>query len=369
MDTDCEPGNQQQHQQQLQQIQQQQPHENRGEDEDGEGGHHETVAIKVVRNNDVMRRAAAGEIAILKTLASADPDGKRFCVRMLSHSTHLGHVVIVFEAFAMNLREALHKFGKNVGITIQAVRMYGRQLLVALRMLKEHHIVHADLKLDNILISGDLKRVKICDFGSAFTEEDCGGNGSAPYRVSRFYRAPEVILGLPQPSCAIDLWAVAVCLFELYTGKVMFPGCTNNDMMRLMLAAKGRLPHKVVKQHVRSYAELGLTPHFDNDSLMFRQQQVDTISRSTAGSSSNSSSSSSSSSKRLSDRLVEIPLLPKENQSVWAMVQASNTSSRSSPSEAALVVQLADLLDKCLVLNRAKRCSVEEALEHPFLSA
>ena len=39
---------------------------------------------------------------------------------------------------------------------------------------------------------------------------------------------------------AIDLWSVAVCLYELFTGHVMFPGRTNNEMLRLMMAVKGK---------------------------------------------------------------------------------------------------------------------------------
>jgi len=44
-----------------------------------------------------------------------------------------------------------------------------------------------------------------------------------PYLVSRFYRAPEIVLGLKYDS-AIDTWALGTCLFELFAGKVMFPG-------------------------------------------------------------------------------------------------------------------------------------------------
>ena len=96
----------------------------------------------------------------------------------------------------MNLRETLKKFGKDVGINISAIRIYGRQLFVALKFLTELKIVHADIKLDNILISQDLKTVKLCDFGSAFFETDTD-NDPTPYLVSRFYRAPEIILGQP----------------------------------------------------------------------------------------------------------------------------------------------------------------------------
>ena len=106
------------------------------------------------------------------------------------------HVALVFQFQAMNLRETLYKHGKDVGINIGAVRMYARQLLSALRHLEDLKIVHADIKLDNILCSEDLKQVTLCDFGSAFLESDKDIKPTT-YIVSRFYRAPEIILGLP----------------------------------------------------------------------------------------------------------------------------------------------------------------------------
>ena len=68
----------------------------------------------------------------------------------------------------MNLRETLKKFGKGVGINVTSVRVYGKQLLIALRHLESLKIVHADIKLDNILVNNNCSMVKICDFGSAF---------------------------------------------------------------------------------------------------------------------------------------------------------------------------------------------------------
>jgi serine/threonine-protein kinase PRP4 len=154
------------------------------------------VAIKVIRNNDTMRKAAEKERSILSMIKDRDPENRRHCVRLLSHFEFRNHVALVFDYQQMNLRETLKKFGKDVGINIGAVRMYARQLLVALRHLADLKIVHADIKLDNILCSGDLKQVKLCDFGSAFRETDTD-NDPTPYLVSRFYRAPEIILGLP----------------------------------------------------------------------------------------------------------------------------------------------------------------------------
>jgi hypothetical protein len=162
----------------------------------GDGSTH-NVAVKLIRNNEVMRKAAEKEKSILLALNERDVDNKRFCVKLLTYLDYRSHVALVFEYQQMNLREALKKFGNNVGINIGAIRMYGRQLMVALRYLMELRIIHADIKLDNILCSGDLKQVKLCDFGSAFFETDTDASSPTPYLVSRFYRAPEIILGLP----------------------------------------------------------------------------------------------------------------------------------------------------------------------------
>jgi serine/threonine-protein kinase PRP4 len=59
---------------------------------------------------------------------------------------------MVFEPLAMNLREVLKKYGKDVGLHVKAVRSYSQQLFLALRLLKKANILHADIKPDNILV-------------------------------------------------------------------------------------------------------------------------------------------------------------------------------------------------------------------------
>ncbi|EYB89049.1 hypothetical protein Y032_0237g3249 [Ancylostoma ceylanicum] len=75
--------------------------------------------------------------------------------------------------------------------------------------------------------------LKLCDFGSAGHVRD---QEIAPYLVSRFYRAPEIMLGI-QHDYGIDLWSIAVTLYEVYTGKIMFPGKSNNHMLKVSLFA------------------------------------------------------------------------------------------------------------------------------------
>ena len=67
-------------------------------------------------------------------------------------------------------------------------------MFTGLRHLKSSHILHADLKPDNILVKRSNSLLKIADLGSASHVSE---NAITPYLVSRFYRAPEIMLGLP----------------------------------------------------------------------------------------------------------------------------------------------------------------------------
>ena len=93
----------------------------------------------------------------------------------------------------INLRELTKKYGRGIGLNIAAVSKYSAQMLISLYHLRNCGVLHADIKPDNILVSNSRTMVKLADFGSAMFS---GDNEITPYLVSRFYRAPEVILGL-----------------------------------------------------------------------------------------------------------------------------------------------------------------------------
>lgn len=71
------------------------------------------------------------------------------------------------------------------------------------------NVCHRDLKPENILLTKD-GVVKICDFGSSKILSAKGKN--TPYIVSRYYRAPELVLSICKYSTAIDIWSVGCIL-------------------------------------------------------------------------------------------------------------------------------------------------------------
>jgi dual specificity tyrosine-phosphorylation-regulated kinase 2/3/4 len=94
-----------------------------------------------------------------------------------------------------------------------------------LKYLREFQIIHCDLKPENILLKEANKSgIKIIDFGSStFLDERV-----YTYIQSRFYRAPEIMLGIPY-TCAIDMWSFGCIMAELYIGYPIFPGESEND--------------------------------------------------------------------------------------------------------------------------------------------
>ncbi|GMF34811.1 unnamed protein product [Phytophthora fragariaefolia] len=239
------------------------------------GGSLNVVAIKLIRNNDVMRDAAQNELKLLNELGERDSRDKKHCIRLLDTFTHRNHVAMVFEPMQMNVREAMKKFGGKGGISIQAVRVFSKHLLIALNHLESCGVVHADIKPDNILLDEKQTTIKLCDFGSAF-KMDGGKQDPTPYLVSRFYRAPEIVLGLAYDK-AVDMWSVGCCLYEMFTGKVMFPGSTNNEMLKFYMELKGKIPNKLIKKHRQAYIDqFEMEPHFTED-LKFCSRESDRV--------------------------------------------------------------------------------------------
>ncbi|KAJ5601518.1 hypothetical protein N7510_011052 [Penicillium lagena] len=293
------------------------------------------VAVKIIRQNDTMRKAGMKEIGILEQLHEADPDDKKHLIKFERYFDHKGHLCMVFENLSMNLREVLKKFGRDVGLNLRAIRAYAQQIFLGLSLMRKCNILHADLKPDNLLVNEQRNVLKVCDLGSASPASE---NEITPYLVSRFYRAPEIILGIPY-DYAIDVWSIGCTLFELYTGKILFTGRNNNQMLRSIMECRGKYPPKLLRRG--SLAHL----HFD-DMLNFHSTEQDKITG------------------RPVTRIVDFKK-PTRDLKTRLMGKGTRGMEDGEAKDLALFVEF---LDRCLTLNPEKRITPTDALKHPFLA-
>ncbi|KAI9569204.1 kinase-like domain-containing protein, partial [Boletus coccyginus] len=207
------------------------------------------VAIKIIRSQESMYHTGIKEAWILNKLRQADLDDlydndKKHIVCLERTFGHHGHLCLVFKSMSTDLRDIVECFDKDVGLNIKAIRAYAHQLFLALSLLKKTNIMHADIKPDNILVNEKKTLLKLCDLGSA---SDASENDITPYLISHFYRAPKIILEVPYDP-ALDVWSIGCMLYKLYTGKILFLVCSNNQMLLHMMELKGRFNTKMIKK-------------------------------------------------------------------------------------------------------------------------
>ncbi|XP_024636376.2 mitogen-activated protein kinase homolog NTF6, partial [Medicago truncatula] len=95
------------------------------------------------------------------------------------------------------------------------------QLLRGLKYIHSANVLHRDLKPSNLLLNANCD-LKICDFGLARTTSET--DFMTEYVVTRWYRAPELLLNCSEYTAAIDVWSVGCILMEIIRREPLFPG-------------------------------------------------------------------------------------------------------------------------------------------------
>ena len=142
-------------------------------------------------------------------------------VRLVQKFNYRNHQCLVFEMLSYNLYELL-KNTKFFGISLNLIRKFSKQILRALVFLArpDVDIIHCDLKPENILLRHPRRSaIKLIDFGSSCLTTE----RKYSYIQSRFYRSPEILLGLPY-DLQIDMWSLGCLLVEMHTGEPLFGG-------------------------------------------------------------------------------------------------------------------------------------------------
>ncbi|CAL4926443.1 unnamed protein product [Urochloa decumbens] len=202
----------------------------------GEGGF---GAVVKARHRDT------GEAVAIKRLTDPDPDGggvwreevlreARLHETCGDHPFIVGFLGVVRDPATAELGLVMECVGgPSVGEFLREQRRRGRlplpeatvraamwQLLTGAKRMHEKHVVHRDMKPENILVSGDGRAVKICDFGLAMSMSE-----SPPYDPdagSLWYMAPELLLEKDDYDALVDTWSLGCVMAELINGKVLF---------------------------------------------------------------------------------------------------------------------------------------------------
>lgn len=195
---------------------------------------------------DMLRRQ---NYAIKKVPKAFDDeiDAKRVLreIKLMRHFDHPNIVTLIdmippleSEAFndiyaVMDLMETdLHRviYSKNE-LSIDHVRFFVYQLLKGLQYVHSANVLHRDIKPSNLLVNGNCQ-LKICDFGLARGVEGGENFALTEYVITRWYRAPEVMLSCESYDEKVDIWSAGCIMAELFGRTPIFPGIDQIDQMQ-----------------------------------------------------------------------------------------------------------------------------------------
>ncbi|XP_076017481.1 dual specificity tyrosine-phosphorylation-regulated kinase 1A-like isoform X2 [Genypterus blacodes] len=205
----------------------------------------EWVAIKIIKNKKAFFNQAQIEIRLLELMNKHDMDMKYYIVHLKHQFMFRNHLCLVFEMLSYNLYDLLRNTNFR-GVSLNLTRKFAQQLCTALLFLAtpELSIIHCDLKPENILLCNPKRSaIKIIDFGSSCQL----GQTIYQYIQSRFYRSPEVLLGMPY-ELAIDVWSLGCILVEMHTGEPLFSGTNEVDQMNKIVEVLGVPPSHILDQ-------------------------------------------------------------------------------------------------------------------------
>jgi len=195
----------------------------------------ERFAIKKMKISSEQARegipsTAIREISLLKELS-----GHENIVRLFAVHYSAGEINLIFEHVHQDLQAYMRD---HPVLEAKKIKDLLRQILSGLSFCHAHRILHRDLKPSNILIdkSGTLK---LTDFGLSRQFVLPSTRPLTMEVVTRWYKAPELLLGLENYSTPVDIWSVACIFAEMITSNPLFPGECNIDQLQRIFRTLG----------------------------------------------------------------------------------------------------------------------------------
>jgi len=253
------------------------------------------------------------------------------------------HQVLVFDRLAYDLYELL-KHEKFCGISLKLVRKFAVQITETLEHLSQYSknglgLIHCDLKPENIMVEvGNKAKVKVIDFGSSCF----AGEQGSTYIQSRFYRAPEILIGCPYTT-QIDMWSFGCVLFEMYTGRPLFNGKNAEDQLLKIVQLLGAPPVEMLARRKNFLA---------NTKEGTRLGLEDKTSR------------------NFTDRFRALgyaAITRRKRADGVALADDVKTAEDGRVTDENLL-QFLDFVTKCLDVDPEKRMKPHEGMRHPFVS-
>uniref|UniRef100_M4BS48 CMGC/MAPK protein kinase n=1 Tax=Hyaloperonospora arabidopsidis (strain Emoy2) TaxID=559515 RepID=M4BS48_HYAAE len=190
------------------------------------------------------------------------------------------------------------------------VQYFLYQMMCGIHYLHSADVLHRDIKPSNILVNSDC-RIKICDFGLARHANDRDlAEGLSEYVVTRWYRAPELLLANAYTK-AIDMWSIGCIFAELLGRRIMFPGTSYVDQLKVIVDIVGT-------PATFSFCDNPVARRYAGRQFLIQSQKI--------------------------PKVDWVQVFPEANPDGL------------------------DLLDRLLQFDPAKRITAAEALEHPYLS-
>ncbi|KAI6176903.1 Homeodomain-interacting protein kinase 2 [Aphelenchoides bicaudatus] len=307
-------------------------------------GTNEIVAIKILKKHPSYARQGQIEVSILSQLSNENAEEFNF-VRAFECFSHKSHTCLVFEMLEQNLYDFL-KQNKFTPLPMYSIRPILQQVLTALLKLKQLELIHADLKPENIMLVDPQHqpfRVKVIDFGSASHRSKAITN---TYLQSRYYRAPEILLGLPFKE-SIDMWSLGCVIAELFLGWPLYPGSSEYDQIRFIVQTQGLPPQQMLAEAVKTNRFFKMVKTPTTYWRMKTQEEFEA----------DSPSKSKETRKYIFNCLDDIIALhlPTDMDSIDTIVEKADRQ------------QFVDILKLMLCMDQDRRLTPSGGLQHPFV--
>lgn len=180
----------------------------------------EVVAIKKVLQD---KRFKNRELQIMRMLTHPCVVPLKHCFYSSGEEPDETYLNLVLEFIPETIYMICRRHSKaKQFMPIDRVKMYSFQLLRSLAYIHALGVCHRDIKPQNLLVNPETVELKLCDFGSA--KQLVQGEPNVSYICSRYYRAPECIIGATHYNTQIDTWSAGCVITEMLLGHPLFPG-------------------------------------------------------------------------------------------------------------------------------------------------